>query len=125
MSEFDRTFTVASGNVLVDLVYKAQHRLVVVCPALTEDVANALANRLADEGKLSRREDASTRAGTSQERAAVAPLWAGRSQRLVGQPDLRFHLACDGSCTEDVPRLDDRFHQFGEAGGKQLKGNSR
>jgi hypothetical protein len=48
----DRTFAVASDASLVDLIQRARRRLVVVCPALTDLVASALADRLADEGSL-------------------------------------------------------------------------
>lgn len=45
----DRTFDVASDGNLIDLIHKAQRRLAVICPALTEPVAKAIEARL-DEG---------------------------------------------------------------------------
>lgn len=47
-----RAFVVASEENLIDLINKARKRLVVISPALTEPVADALANRLADEGNI-------------------------------------------------------------------------
>lgn len=53
MIDLDRTFTVADDKALVDLIRSAQNRLIVVCPAISQSVADALAARLADEGPLS------------------------------------------------------------------------
>ena len=47
-----RTFTVASDEALVKLISSARHRLVVVAPALTHSVANALSRRFNDLGQL-------------------------------------------------------------------------
>jgi hypothetical protein len=47
-----RTFVVASEDNLIDLIKRARQRLVVVCPALTTPVAEALASRLPDEGMI-------------------------------------------------------------------------
>jgi hypothetical protein len=49
----DRTFVVASDERMIQLIGKAKNRLVVVCPALTKRVATAIAETLADEGKIS------------------------------------------------------------------------
>jgi hypothetical protein len=48
----DRAFVVASEAMLIDLIRRAQRRLVVICPALSNSVASAVAERLADEGTL-------------------------------------------------------------------------
>ena len=48
----NRAFAVASDDNLIALIKQARRRLVVVCPALTDRVADALADRLADEGKI-------------------------------------------------------------------------
>jgi len=52
VKDSDRAFAVASDATLVGLIQRAQRRLVVVCPALSESVASALSDRLADEGAL-------------------------------------------------------------------------
>jgi hypothetical protein len=49
----DRAFGVASDQRLIDLIERAKGRLVVVCPALKEPVARALAGRFPEEGELS------------------------------------------------------------------------
>jgi hypothetical protein len=49
VTDLTRTFDVASDRNLVDLISRARRRLVVICPALTEAVGEALAARL-DEG---------------------------------------------------------------------------
>jgi hypothetical protein len=48
----NRAFAVASDDRLIDLIRRARRRLVVVCPALTDLVARALAERLGDEGTM-------------------------------------------------------------------------
>jgi hypothetical protein len=48
-----RTFAVASDEALVSLISSAQTRLVIVAPALTKPVADALARRFDDLGRLS------------------------------------------------------------------------
>lgn len=48
-----RTFAVASDEALVDLILRARSRLVVIAPALTKRVADAVARRLKDLGQLS------------------------------------------------------------------------
>ena len=48
-----RTFTVASDEALVKLISGARRRLVVIAPALTKGVAQALCRRLDDLGELS------------------------------------------------------------------------
>ncbi len=52
MIDPNRTFAVASDDVLIDLIRKARRRLVVISPALTDKVAAALADRLSDLGSL-------------------------------------------------------------------------
>src|SRR6266480_2252642 len=52
MIDNGRSFAVASDESLVDLITRAQQRLVVVCPALSDAVAQALAERLGDEGHI-------------------------------------------------------------------------
>ena len=47
-----RTFAVASDEALVRLISRARHRLVVVAPALTQSVADALSRRFDDLGRL-------------------------------------------------------------------------
>jgi hypothetical protein len=47
-----RIFAVASDEALVDLINRAKTRLVVIAPALTKPVAEALARRLPDLGEL-------------------------------------------------------------------------
>jgi hypothetical protein len=49
----DRTFTVASDTTLVDLIRRANRRLVVVAPAVTDAVAEAIVARLPDLGLVS------------------------------------------------------------------------
>ena len=49
----DRAFAVASEDSLIALIRQARRRLVFVCPAVTDRVAHALAERMADEGKIS------------------------------------------------------------------------
>lgn len=49
MTDIGRTFDVASEERLIDLINKARRRLVIICPALRETVAKALADRL-DQG---------------------------------------------------------------------------
>jgi len=53
MVDADRTFAVASDNSLVDLIRSARRRLVVIAPALTDPVADAIADRLPELGPLS------------------------------------------------------------------------
>ena len=48
-----RIFAVASDQALVDLINSAKVRLVVIAPALTKLVADALSRRLDDLGQLS------------------------------------------------------------------------
>jgi hypothetical protein len=50
--EAGRTFAVASDDALVGLIAKARNRLVVIAPALTKSVADALACRFDDLGRL-------------------------------------------------------------------------
>ena len=50
--ESGHVFTEATDARLIDLIRRARDRLVVVCPALTTAVAQALAARLPDEGSL-------------------------------------------------------------------------
>lgn len=52
MSISGRTFTVASDEALVELISLAHRRLVVIAPALTQPVADALSCRLRDLGEL-------------------------------------------------------------------------
>jgi hypothetical protein len=52
MEDAARTFAVASDNALVQLITAARNRLVIVAPALTKPVAEALSGRLADLGQL-------------------------------------------------------------------------
>jgi hypothetical protein len=52
MTDNGRVFAVASDDRLIDLIRRARRRLVVVCPALTDPVADALAERLGDEDTL-------------------------------------------------------------------------
>lgn len=47
-----RTFAVASDEAIVKLIERARNRLVVVAPALTQAVANALSRRFTDMGRL-------------------------------------------------------------------------
>lgn len=47
-----RTFAVASDEALVGLISRARNRLVVIAPALTQAVADALARRFDDLGQL-------------------------------------------------------------------------
>jgi hypothetical protein len=47
-----RTFAVASDEALVRLIARARRRLVVIAPALTKAVADALALRFDDLGQL-------------------------------------------------------------------------
>ena len=52
MTNLDRTFVVASDKVLVELILRARSRLVVVAPALSHSVADAVSHRLDDLGNL-------------------------------------------------------------------------
>jgi hypothetical protein len=52
MGVSERTFAVASDQVLVGLIRDAKRRLVVVAPALSKDVAEAIVARLPDLGRL-------------------------------------------------------------------------
>lgn len=47
-----RTFAVASDEALVELISRAKNRLVVIAPALTQAVADALSRRFDDLGRL-------------------------------------------------------------------------
>ncbi len=53
MTDHSRIFAVASDDALVDLIMTARKRLVVIAPALTKSVADALSRRLDDLGELS------------------------------------------------------------------------
>ena len=53
MTDHSRIFAVASDEALVDLIASARIRLVVIAPALTKPVADALSRRLDDLGQLS------------------------------------------------------------------------
>lgn len=53
MTDQSRVFAVASDQALVDLIAGARTRLVVIAPALTKPVADALSRRLNDLGQLS------------------------------------------------------------------------
>ena len=53
MTDHSRIFAVASDEALVDLIASARMRLVVIAPALTKPVADALSRRLNDLGQLS------------------------------------------------------------------------
>ena len=48
MAAEGRTFVVASDEALIELILGARNRLVVVAPALTQAVADALSGRLRD-----------------------------------------------------------------------------
>jgi hypothetical protein len=50
MTSDGRTFAVASDEALVELISRARNRLVVIAPALTQAVANALSRRFDDLG---------------------------------------------------------------------------
>lgn len=52
MTDPDRTFAVASDEALIGLIARARNRLVVIAPALTQAVADALSRRLDDVGRL-------------------------------------------------------------------------
>jgi hypothetical protein len=52
MTSDGRTFAVASDEALVGLISSARNRLVVIAPALTQAIANALARRFDDLGQL-------------------------------------------------------------------------
>ena len=52
MTDPARTFAVASDEALVGLVSRARRRLVVIAPALTQPVADALSRRFDDLGQL-------------------------------------------------------------------------
>jgi hypothetical protein len=52
MPDLTRTFTVASDEALVDLISSASNRLVVIAPALSKAVADAVARRFQDLGRL-------------------------------------------------------------------------
>jgi leucyl aminopeptidase (aminopeptidase T) len=53
MTDHSRIFAVASDEALVDLIDSVRTRLVVIAPASTKSVADALARRLDDLGQLS------------------------------------------------------------------------
>ncbi len=53
MPDPSRIFAVASDQALVDLINSARTRLIVIAPALTKSVADALSRRLDDLGRLS------------------------------------------------------------------------
>jgi hypothetical protein len=48
----DRIFTVASDEAIVDLIRRARRRLVVIAPAVTDAVAQAIAARLPELGEI-------------------------------------------------------------------------
>jgi hypothetical protein len=50
--ESDRTFAVATDEAFVGLITRARNHLVVIAPALTQAVADALAPRFDDIGNL-------------------------------------------------------------------------
>jgi hypothetical protein len=52
MIDKSRTFAVASDDVLVKLIQSARKRLVIIAPALTKLVADAISQRLDDLGKI-------------------------------------------------------------------------
>src|SRR5438067_1761818 len=52
MTSDGRTFAVASDEALVELISRARNRLVVIAPALTQAVADALSQRFDDLGRL-------------------------------------------------------------------------
>lgn len=52
MIDCNRTFTVASDEILVGLIEQARDRLVVIAPALTKIVAGAVCRRLNDLDRL-------------------------------------------------------------------------
>jgi hypothetical protein len=52
MTDPARTFAVASDEALVELISRARSRLVVIAPALTKRVADAVSRRLDDLGRL-------------------------------------------------------------------------
>jgi hypothetical protein len=52
MTDLERTFTVADDKALIDLIESAQERLIVVCPAISQQVADALTARLPALGRL-------------------------------------------------------------------------
>jgi hypothetical protein len=52
MTNSGRTFSVASDEALVGLISRARRRLVVIAPAVTHPVADALSRRLGDSGQL-------------------------------------------------------------------------
>ena len=53
MTEPNRTFAVASDVALVEMISRARSRLVVIAPALTKAVADAVSRRFEDLGQLS------------------------------------------------------------------------
>ena len=53
MTDHNRIFDIASDEALVNMIRKARVRLVVIAPALTKPVADALSRRLDDLGQLS------------------------------------------------------------------------
>lgn len=53
MPDASRTFAVASDDALVEMISRARSRLVVIAPALTKLVADAVSSRLDDLGQLS------------------------------------------------------------------------
>ena len=52
MSDDDRTFTIASDAAVISLIKSARRRLVVIAPALSRAVAEALSARFGDQGHL-------------------------------------------------------------------------
>lgn len=52
MIDLARTFAVASDEALVELILRAKSRLVVIAPALTSPVAEAVSSRFDDLGQL-------------------------------------------------------------------------
>ncbi len=53
MADPVRTFAVASDEALVELISRARSRLVVIAPALTKPVADAVSRRFDELGQLS------------------------------------------------------------------------
>jgi hypothetical protein len=53
MTDPTRTFAVASDDALIELLSSARSRLVVIAPALTKPVADAVARRFNELGQLS------------------------------------------------------------------------
>ena len=52
MIDSARTFAVASDEALIELILRARSRLVVIAPALTQAVADAISRRFDDLGQL-------------------------------------------------------------------------